>query len=574
MKASIELISNAGQVADRPIAEYIREAIVGRFPIVLLGAFLHEGTHHWCLSSPVGTAIAAISMQLHRECATRPESLLFPSTVPIQPRVSSITRILEPLLEGLAQFAEFDLYTGTSSVSSSVANWTMKLFSHWAVAPPDTDCFVRLRYVLMMWRTSDEAIRRKSAVLARPLTLENGGYLLGYLTIKNSWLTAQRHSKRLRNPDLFLMYLRSLIFDDLELAEMLLAPPMDEYKDVNRLIAHVHARLKLLSQDDLDERVGRFEAVTESGEGLNGHWDVIYLDSERALSGREKLSKFVHDTGASAMNYKIEAPLKAETAIAIMDSGSLLSRQCLRIRVDHITVDVEKDSSMVKYADVPLFSAATIRGAPQGTNAGLLGLYFLPEYMIPALVCTAGQSIVCAYLPTPASQEISDETRQGLVGAMAQVLFAEGLRGTINHLAQIDDFENIDLGEYQRFVPKVTPAITNLYLNHALCFVPDNRLYSCQEIMQQHGFWDLLSARKDPPDKKAGRVQALAALGLVASCVTDRKLVAGIIESQGFALDDVLADLASCFDKNGYPLTGESIVPNAEGDTRNITCFV
>lgn len=60
-------------------------------------------------------------------------------------------------------------------------------------------------------------------------------------------------------------------------------------------------------------------------------------------------------------------------------------------------------------------------------------------------------------------------------------------------------------------------ADTNLYLNHALCFVPDNKLYSCQEIMQQHGFWDLLSARKDPPDKKAGRVQALASLGLVAS---------------------------------------------------------
>jgi hypothetical protein len=567
LKGSIELVSNAANVAQQPIKDYIQAAVKAELPLDFLGTFLHEGTHFWCLDSPVGTAVAATIMQLHRECLSRPETLLFPSTAPIHSRVLAICKILEPLLEGLAQFAEFDLYPGDSSACSPIFLWMMKLFSQHADARLTSDSWAKLRNLLMMWRQSDQAIRRKCDVLVRPLTANNGGYLIGYLTVKNCWITARQHSDKLRDPDLFLMFLRSLIFDDHGLVEMLFKPQIDENDDANSLISHVDERLKLLTRDDVNERVTMFETAMEKQSSLDGKWAAIYVDDDCALRGKQKLANFIQSTASLAKENKSSVPTP-ESKIAIIDSGCLLSRQCFRIRTDSVHIKAADDIVTVVYEGTPLFIAQTCPGAPQGNYDGLLALYFLPKYMIPALVCISQNLTVCAYIPNNSSVKIDDATRQGVVGALSQALFAKDLRDNLNSITFTDDIEAVDLGEYQKFFPKLMPLVTDMYLNHALRFVPDSKLNSCRQIMAAQGFWNLLSQSKDSAPNKARRVRSLGTLGLVTSYIRNVTWVTGILAAEGFDFDQVVSDFELCNRDNGYPIIAKST------NSQNIMCFV
>jgi hypothetical protein len=349
---------------------------------------------------------------------------------------------------------------------------------------------------------------------------------------------------------------------------MLFDPPMDEYTDADRLIQHIRERLKLLWREDLDEKVTRFEATIENGRNLDDCWDSIYVDGQCALQSKQKLLRFLQETALMALNFKNEKTPKPETQIAIIDSGCLLSRQCFRIRVDVVGITVSEDVATVAYAGVPLFKAKTYLSVPHGSYEGRLALYFIPRYMIPALVCISKNLVVCAYIPIDSTEKIDDSTRKGLVGAMAQALMASDLRQTFHSMAYLDSFEQIDLGEYQKFVPKIVPAITNMYLNHALRFVANDKLDSCLASMQAHGFWNLLSESNDLPAKKAERVRALATMGLVTSYDRDWNRVGEIVKSKGYLFDEIVSDFQRSYHANGYRTIAKS------DDLKYISCFV
>jgi hypothetical protein len=491
---------------------------------------------------------------VHRACASDSLSLLVPSIVPLQSRTSTVRRLLEPLLEGLAQFAEFDLYSGSSSAASSLTSWTLAIFGRDADIPIALENAARLNALLARMRLDDLVVRRKADMLVRPLTAGRGGYLIGYLAVKNLWQVAQRHSNKLRDPDLFFTYLRSLVFGDYGLVQMLLAPPADEYVDLNNLTGRLHTRLKLMRCEDLDDHVQAFEEAVTGGRDIYEQCDCLFLDAETVKASRSVYTKRCKFQEEGDGEERRRGSLSA--GVPVSDLAAQLNRSMIRIRVDEVVVEIGKGHiCKVKTGDNLLFEVSSFPEIAQGVVSGWLSIHFLPTYLSLAVVCSSEAGAVFAiFIACSDSIAIPEQIQRGYAEAMSRVVRDEAVRGILHEAIESDDFENMDNIGFEDVVPKVTPAITNLYLNHALCFVSDEKVGGVQEMMRRSGFWDVLSRTGDAPHQKTKRIEGLAALGLLRTFIADEAMMAQLMEQKGFSFEEVVANLAVSSAEHGYLL--------------------
>ena len=176
--------------------------------------FLHESTHHWCFTSPVGSVIALIAMRGSvRAFGHRVHDGLRAGRVGARGCVEDVTRaqvvsmLLGPFAEGLATFAEFDLAPAMHSpVLPPPLRWATLFYARDELYGSTElgakrgrsvrrrlDAFQRTMMDLAMVRHSDAWQRRKEALLVEPLSCTHSdGYLAGYLLVKNLSRDARR----------------------------------------------------------------------------------------------------------------------------------------------------------------------------------------------------------------------------------------------------------------------------------------------------------------------------------------------------------------------------------------------
>ena len=82
---------------------------------------------------------------------------------------------------------------------------------------------------------------------------------------------AKLQSARARDRDLFLMYLRSYLFEDYELARCLLDQPL-EGRPARSLFLRIGGRLRSLLSDTLDARLRDYEETVLAGENAEPPW--------------------------------------------------------------------------------------------------------------------------------------------------------------------------------------------------------------------------------------------------------------------------------------------------------------
>ncbi len=228
--AKIDLISNH-TVFKEP--DYYWDLLRKRdLPVETFSSFIHEATHHWCFSSPVGLALTMLFLSAGRQAlrwlsngteANRNRTLDDLLTFDI------VFRFLGPLNEGLAQFAEYDVLPSesTSLISPPMLSALTHLFNAprlLANAPKEypTRAAHEIRRAITQWRLSRQTIERKSELLLQPIGSDGSNYLLGYLTIKQLWRSASRFYPELRDADVFMMLVRKLIYGDHALAAEIL----------------------------------------------------------------------------------------------------------------------------------------------------------------------------------------------------------------------------------------------------------------------------------------------------------------------------------------------------------------
>jgi hypothetical protein len=238
-RSSIDLLSNRTILRGFSQPRQIELACLGVYPDEALPQFLHELTHHWCLNSPVGLAVALLQL----EAATIAEQgertdAAHERLCECLLRSSVATTLLRPIAEGMALFAEFDLMvTSHGELCSSPVSLLSWLFPQeikvfFARSPSGVEPVIHgdpravysahLAGPFYQLRTSPHLIDRKSNLLSSPFSIDGDGYLLGYLIIKSLWVRSFTRFWRMFDTDLFLTVFRGFIFGDTALVSMLL----------------------------------------------------------------------------------------------------------------------------------------------------------------------------------------------------------------------------------------------------------------------------------------------------------------------------------------------------------------
>jgi hypothetical protein len=205
---------------------------------------LHEKTHHASFDSGVGIALAAIAAWA-AEATTGPVPA---GRLSLSQRdlllLRSVYPLLEPLLEGLALFAEHDALSlrddsGALSAVTSTASLVCRV-------PPDARGLDDLRDVLFYLRSRPDWGDAKAHLLSQPLRARPA-YLLGYLAVKRLYWDLLSRCPRLANPDLFVLLMLDYWFRDRALRGRLLywgAPvtPAAVFGDLAWIVEHLQVR--------------------------------------------------------------------------------------------------------------------------------------------------------------------------------------------------------------------------------------------------------------------------------------------------------------------------------------------
>lgn len=570
--------SNTVFVCDSPVREYVQWARHGRLPRVLLPTVLHELTHHWCLSGCVGRALAELSLEAQEDLAASPLFPLYADEMVLAQwdAVEFARALLEPLLEGMAMFAQFDVYPGSSPVLSGTLAMLARLF------PPEkdetaTDIIDALRHRLIEYRLSEQALRSKSGMLVQAMNSRNGGYLLGYLSVKNLWMQARKASPRLADADLFLLYLRNLVFDDAGFVDRLLdagTQALHGTKIYEDLASHLNERLKLLSAPDLDERVAEMEETLEKYSDLDGHGHCIYLDDQRVDDVNWRLYQHLRAIAPGLKDMKgpdLKGKTREEKRQAIHEFGKALDRaatgidqvdpkdlqRLLRIwahllhraivclRVDQVECEIGADGRWTVHADgAPVFSApASAECNRAGRVPAWLTLYYLPDDYDIALICVDDKGALFALFGdrVPAMQ------RDMLTPAIRVVIGERNRRETLGSYLRM----HAGMRDEPLLQPGAAARLTErFYFNHAMRFVVDANLDTCLKTLRTNGLWRIL-------DEEGSNVNAMAALGLIQSWTSDEACIRTLLAQREMDVDQVAALLARAQAAHGLPLIHE-----------------
>lgn len=229
--AHIDLISNHSVFRDdQSFLALTRHG--GAIPAGMYSSFIHEATHHWCFTSPVGSSLSLLYLSVARRvlnwAATGDESE-YAEILDDLLTYRFVLEWLRPLSEGLALFAEFDVIPDPAarSMSPPFDAALLHLFQlPQRLRDAGESASDAVRYGLFddinRWRFSAESVARKAELLLQPLNGPSGHYLMGYLAVKQLWRNAARRFPELADADLFMLFLRKMVYADYSLVARIL----------------------------------------------------------------------------------------------------------------------------------------------------------------------------------------------------------------------------------------------------------------------------------------------------------------------------------------------------------------
>jgi hypothetical protein len=339
-------------------------------PLAALPGFLHEATHHWCFNFTAGTSAALLYRRALRD-AVPPEGSGGVSGAVAQRltysmmRVEAFLAVQQPLAEGLALFAEFDLFaTEDPKARCLPVERAMDLFSQSIVpddelgSPPGKGTPARLNAMLNTMHLEPVALRRKTDVLLLPIDAPDG-YLAGYLLVKQLWFLAMTADSRLEDPQLFMTYLTWFVYADLGLVARLLDDTPD-VPTVLSVIEYFTSRLKAFLTTEHARHVDQLLAYRVPGRVFDGIEDwtraqpELSVDPELAAAGRSRFLTLYDDVLHSS------AASRSEITQADLDSNIFMfQRRLIALARLPVRLETDADGNVAAYSDSTLLLNGT-----------------------------------------------------------------------------------------------------------------------------------------------------------------------------------------------------------------------
>lgn len=427
-------------------------------PPTLMPSLLHEMTHHWCYDSPVGIALVLLYLRARREAVklvlnTQDQfnELQFVSDYF---RYRFALEYLRPFNEGIAMFAECDLFPGSSRTISVPMERLYRLIAG-GTKKSRTNINKKLSQYIYTARATYDFIERKASLLLD--SSSPGGYLTGYLTIRNMRLGHLRKCSLFADTDFFLQYLRRFFFDDYGFVSVLLAPPCDDLSDVTAVQTYFVKRYFQFMDADHSTAAARLERTWWYA-SLFGSLarpifpDVTEFDSDQAAEGRKRLNAQL------AMFQSQEPVTDLDSNLLSYDRRVLLGRNLLTIsRIEDAPLVFENDWVTVfsgpKGADAqPIAKSRLLAAVDRSQEAtGVAELIICSrgsEFHILWLVSKDEKIISAASLNARLTPDILTFVKQSKEGAApfedvaTLEILIKGVLERTRFQAAIKDFEN------------------------------------------------------------------------------------------------------------------------------------
>jgi hypothetical protein len=538
----------SGVSLDRDLAGML---MVGKYPQRLLPTFLHEMVHHWCFHSPVGSVLSYLQLRARRN------SLLLLLESHHDPgdvdrsfdilldllRYEAAINLMRPLAEGMALFAEFDVTPGESTAISTPLNFTYLSFHEIESGKAPYEGLAEL---LAQHRLGDDLMERKANLLVQPFTCVGGGYLPGYMLVKNLWLhmLRERHCHRFWDRDLFLSYLQSFFYNDYEFIATLLSPETSEYGVTNSVSLYCQKRLKDFMDNTTDDLVGEFETEVvaraanrrdETIRDLPEPWPGS--DPQTARLGRQRLKDLLDELHGEADN-------ELERSVRRMESWVIAQRELMcigsfkeRVRVnEHGMVHVGRLPGQEKWNldfIMPLIAVGADSGVPAQDGEGLIEFFLAPTSLYRAMAITiGGKRVATSFLGVDVKPEVEEQFRSNMLGYTADPKVRETWKSVVSEVLSKHGLDSI-LEHYQQ---QISLIANEHYTAKALLFTSDEDLGECLDVLRENGVFEVLG-------RDAALVRALASLSMAASVHPVYDFVKEILANSSIDISQLLEKL-------------------------------
>ena len=562
-------------------------------PLDTLQSFLHEATHQWCFSAPVGKALALLTIRArsrawfrlgskatkspHSESPEECTRNLFADVV----RAEIASELLRPLAEGMALYAEFDAVPGAFEVVAQPLANAQRLYTpleevaeifrqpETATAERTRKLFELYEQLLLSVRWSEAAVERKSNLFCQPLDVGEGGYLAGYLAVKQLVRTLRGGSERARqDSSLCLMFLRTFFYCDMGLVATILAP--GEPDVFTERILH-YLRLRFRQFDELARTEWRLAPVLErieeeylrEDEGVRSQttWvapeagvDDLFADLESVISPIETPEALVAE-GKRLLRELIVATVRPTASVELQareqgmqNRPALLRRDFISFGTLPVNYQLSADDPSVLRVFVQgefLFSAPLARGVDyQPNDSSVIELFYDPIDGSVFASCTSGASAVAVWHLRPSqvdgrreavsqypprSCNIIEAETQLMTAMVEEALEQAGLDRSLNELT--NTAREVTNRLYTQWMEANDHIITNAE--------------RCRSRMRGTGFWTLLGEQRE-------LLRTLTATSLFAADIVSERGLADILTEEGIEWASVVAEFDRIQRAHGY----------------------
>ena len=553
-----DMVTNVTALSRVRLEEDMRALLqFGATPRHLLPGFVHESTHHWCFLLPVGFVLWYLQLRARRTAVLVRNNhgdtkVLLHRLLGDVVRYETARTALRPIAEGLALFAEFDALSGEASQVFSVPTELVgALFSGGLDAINFGGIhlpYEGTRRPLVEWRFTNECLRRKQAILGHPFSVSEGGYLPGYLAVRQLWLQMSSADHRLLNEsDLFLMALRSFFYDDYELIGLLLDNSPVERATSEAILVHIATRLDAVARISASD-VAEYERAVAANEAITPLSECIVFDEVRRRRGHQR---------AEAMLTELqEQDTESVDGLLRLLDAEILQRRDI-INFGSLDIDVEIDHAgmcRVTKGDIVVHAGAALERAAAGAGPGSLHVMCsaMPGIKSRVVIVYRGDEQVAMFFGGPPDRNTALQ-RQFLQMKNPLTLqrATDEMQETLDSVLGWDGIADL-VAEMRELVTSVTDVVFGA---KALPGVSESKRAHAVAAMREDGLLPLLDW-----DRKL--INGVATLSVGWSLRLRREQLAQRMRDQDTSLDDVLQSIARCHDQFGIPAvlgTGDAL---------------
>lgn len=576
VRSSTDPVTNWTLISGTQLDTDVRMLVTGRYPSRLFPEFLHEIVHHWCFHSSVGATLAYLQLRARRRALplmradTKP-SIASDASYEVWDdilRYETAITLMRPLAEGLALFAEFDIMPGDSDVSSLPLEWAIRNFAIPSQEEIEGGPKAVLQALLLQHRVSKEFCKRKSNLLVQSFTTDNGGYLPGYLLVKNLWHTMIYDQKcsRFADKDLFLSYVRSFFYEDFGFVAALLDSDTSDFGCVRSVIIYLQDRFIEFMKRTTDATIAQFEQEVSALSARNSQCypsltelPSLQTDPRISKTGRDRLSSLLDEINFEGTPNNLDQQLKRMNAWSIaqrelMCIGSFKEKVRVnehgRVFVGHAT------GTEALPLQIPVFTGPALKGVEAGEGEGSMEFFISParRYRVVA-VSLQGKVVAMEFL----GDDIDEILKEQLItyqtsynDASTERAIWQSLLNDFVSRYEFDVKANVYRAEMKKFADKI-------YVKESLFFTPAEKTERCIDAMRENGFYEILNQ-----DSKL--IESLAKLSLVNGLSPDKQWAATVMAYDGVNLDDLLKVLDNSGESYGLPIVNY--------DGKSLTCFM